>query len=125
LREQIGNLLQNTTPIFQDVVVPEPENAPASTPEVSIPGLIDGCAMLSAVRFENQFRLDTGEIDNVGRDRMLAPETASELIVTQLMPQCPFRHGYTSAQVLTALYYRRAAAHRPHPNPPPLAGEGK
>ena len=86
--------------------------------------VIVAVGMLAAVRFHNEFRLDAGKIHNVGRDRMLPTETVPELIVTKLSPQGSFRIGHVPPQLLTAPCHRRSAAHRPHPVPPPLAGEG-
>jgi SM-20-related protein len=76
--------------------------------------------MLSAVRFDDELRLETGEIDDVRRDRMLSAKAPPELAAAQPVPKCPLRFGHVSAQVTCPPCHRLATSHglRPFCRPP-------
>ena len=130
--EHFHHGLQYAVTVPEDVAVPEPEDAPTLCAEPRIPAImIAGAGMLAAIDLDNQLRLDTGEIDDVGRDRELAPEPPAELVLPKLAPQ----HALSVSQVAPQLsrpvchwgapaHIDPARMHYPHPNPPPLAGEG-
>jgi hypothetical protein len=48
-----GNCLQDSDPVLQDVVVPEPKDLPALSMEISISLLIATIGVLSAVRVDD------------------------------------------------------------------------
>jgi len=49
--------------------------------------------MLSAVGFDDEPCLQAGEVDDVGRDRMLPAKTPPEPAETQLVPEHPLGLG--------------------------------
>jgi len=69
--------------------------------------------VLSAVGFDHEARLDTSEIDDVGRDRMLPSKTSTELVVPQHIPQQFLRFCRVPAQTASAPNDRRATTHVP------------
>src|SRR5690348_6100411 len=67
--------LEHTRSVLDHVIVPEAQNTIAFAPEVGVApavGLL--IRVLTAVCFNNQRPLETGEIDNVRRDDVLALE---------------------------------------------------
>src|SRR5690348_6894951 len=72
----LGNRLQHARSVPENVVVPEAEDAPTLPvqPVVALI-MIARTRVLSAIGFDNQSRVNTGEIHDVGRDRELAPES--------------------------------------------------
>ena len=85
--ERGGNGLQNPCSVFENLVVPEPENAPSSAPQRFVPKFVlSGQSMLSAVGLDDQPRFEAGEINNVGRDCMLPSEPPRELLVAKAVP---------------------------------------
>jgi hypothetical protein len=72
---------------LQDVVVPESQDPPSAVAEVGIPRVVIAkVRMLPTVRFDNEPRLDAREIDDVGRNRMLAAESPAELLLAEHIP---------------------------------------
>ncbi len=49
--------------------------------------------VLTTIGFDNQLRRDTSEIDDIGRNRVLTPETPTELFSAQTTPKQPFGIG--------------------------------
>jgi hypothetical protein len=85
--ERYGNRLQNTLTVLQNVIVPEAKNAPSALVQSFVPhNVVARAPVLSAVGFDHEARLDTSEIDDVGRDRMLPSKTPTELVVPQHIP---------------------------------------
>ncbi len=63
------------------------ENAPTLTVQLFVPKYVLAIhRMLSAVGFDHEPRLRAGEIDDVGRDRVLPPKTPPELLVAKTAP---------------------------------------
>jgi hypothetical protein len=99
--ERYGNRLQNTLTVLQNVIVPEAKNAPSALVQSFVPhNVVARAPVLSAVGFDHEARLDTSEIDDVGRDRMLPSKTPTELVVPQHIPtavslllSCPGANG--------------------------------
>src|SRR3984893_17575292 len=61
--------LQNPGAILQNVILPEPQHPPPRLRQFSIADDIGTRqTMLAAIRFDDQARLDAGEIDHIGRD---------------------------------------------------------
>src|SRR5690242_1435764 len=71
---------------------------------------IAGC-VLSAIGFDHETSLDTCEIDDIGRDRMLPPEAPTELLVAQSVPKRPFCFRHIAAQLLCSPGHCKAAPH--------------
>src|SRR5437879_4829584 len=87
--------------------------------------------MLAAIDFDDQPRFDADEIDHIGWNRELAPEAPAQLMLSKLPPQHALGVCQIAAQFSRPVLDCRSAAHvdparaqYPHPNPPPLAGEG-
>ena len=73
------------------------------TAQLFVPALVlTGQGVLSAVRFDDELGLETGEIDDVRRDRMLSAKAPSKLAVAQPVPKCPLCVCHVSARKLRA-----------------------
>ena len=67
--------LENTARVFKDVIVPEAEDSETLAAEIGIaPHRRSALGVLPAVRLDDQRSLETGEIDDVRRDDVLALE---------------------------------------------------
>jgi hypothetical protein len=62
-------------------------------PEKFIARIIARCSMLPAIDFDDQPRRDTGEIREIGRDRVLAAKAPAKFIIAEIIPESPFRLG--------------------------------
>ena len=123
--------------IRQHLVVPESQDGIAFVPEPAVASRIVcslHLAMLVAIDFHDQPGRRAVEIDNVGTDRLLTPETRPQPHSAQLRPKTHFRVGHRLAEILrqsslenTSSLRRRpvCGCHRPTPPPNPLPqGEG-
>ena len=95
--------------------------------------------VLSAVAFDNEPSLDAGEIDYIGRNRVLPSKAPSVLTAAQPLPEELLDFGHVTTQFARPPDQERPTSHfgllairgllfhcpRPRPNPPPQAGEGK
>jgi hypothetical protein len=64
--------------------------------------VVSWLGVLTAVGFDNQPRLDTGEIDDVWRDGILAAEAPAELSLTEHAPERAFCVGGGGAKLAGA-----------------------
>jgi hypothetical protein len=83
--------LPNAFWISQNVIVPKSQDAIAAQLEPACTFAVsnDGAAVrvLATVNFNHEFRARTEEVDNVGTDRLLAPERNTfHLLTTQNAP---------------------------------------
>jgi hypothetical protein len=86
--ERLCNGPQHSLRIGKDFVVPEPENAPASPPQLAVAQfMVAGPRMLTAIGFDDQARFNAGEIDDVGRDWKLASKAPAQPVFAELFPQ--------------------------------------
>ena len=84
------NPLQYRLDIIQDFMIPKPENAVAHSFQMLGSGrvLFFLIGMLPAVRFYDELRLETREVDDVRLDHQLASELkASQSAISQVTPQ--------------------------------------
>ena len=78
--ERVGDGLQYGRAISEDVVVPETENAPASSAQIAVSlVMIARLRMLAAIDLDDQPRFNADEVDDVGRNGELAAELPAEL----------------------------------------------
>ncbi len=131
--EHLGDGSQHSLTVSKDFVVPEPENAPASSLQLIVARVvITGTRMLAAIGFDDQARCNAGEVDDVRRDRELASKSPAERYICGVPSTGPARHlSYSGAIHARCFFIEDSATHicsvgppNPHPNPPPLAGEG-
>jgi hypothetical protein len=81
LPKHLGDRSQHSLTVRKDFVVPEPENAPASSPQRAVAEvMVAGARMLAAIGFDNQARVEASEIDDVGRDRELTSKSPAKPI---------------------------------------------
>jgi len=114
-----GDRLQNTGAVLNDLVVPEAEDAPALSAQCLVSGIVIFSApVLSAVGFDDEVSLNTGEIHDIRRDRVLTPEAPPELFIPKPIPKHPLRSCRVPAQTTGASNYRRAASHVSYLHPP-------
>ena len=86
--EHLGDGHQNSLGVGKNLVVPEPENAPALSPELAVPPvMVAGASMLAAIGFDDQARVNASEIDDVGRDGELASKSPAQAIFAKFFPQ--------------------------------------
>jgi hypothetical protein len=72
--DRLGNVFRSP----QHVIVPEAQNPEAAAGQPSIaPRILSIIGMLRAVRLDDQFRGQAGEIDDVGEDDLLPPKSVS------------------------------------------------
>ena len=126
--ESGSNHFDDAVAVFEDFVVPETQN-PKSLPfHPRRPGDIGRVfGVLTTVHFDDETRVQTKEVDDVGPKRHLSPETATiNLFSAQTRPQPGFGLGHIFAQVSCD-----ANGHRPiitgaipPPQPSPARGEG-
>jgi len=76
--------------------------------------------VLPAVSFDDQTRLYTGKVDNIGRYRVLSPEPPAELVMAKLCAEHPLWFRRVSTQTASAPNDPGATSHVPPP--PPSAG---
>ncbi len=80
LLEGLGDDLKHPRTVQQDLVVPEPQHAPTPPCQEGVAAVvITRLGVLAAVSFNHQLRFDAGEVDDIGRDRILATEPPSQL----------------------------------------------
>ncbi len=66
------DFFQDARHVLEDLIVPEPQHAPAKLAEVRAPSLIGGArTMLSAIDLYDKLGFKTGKIDDIGRYRVL------------------------------------------------------
>ncbi len=97
LQDRSGHTLR----IRQNLVVPEPDNAPPLALQPNCPALIRlRGGMLPAIRLDDEANFDCSEIGEERADRMLAPELAAvQLPTAQNGPQSALRVGRGSAKL--------------------------
>ena len=105
--ESIGNAIDDAFDVLVDLGQPESQHAKAQLAQPAIsPRVIDKLiAVVVAIDFDHQPRLQAGEVREVGPDRNLASE---------LVSPCP--------QALTKGLRRQARPLSPPPNLPPQRG---
>ena len=97
---------------WQDVVVPEAENAPALAAQRCISAVVfTGLGMLTAIAFDDELSLQARKIDDIGRDRKLSSKSAPKLAVSQGIPEGPLGVGEFTPQAPRSLCRPAAAAH--------------
>ena len=85
--ERLDDRCQDTLTVRQDFVVPEPKNAPALSPELTIAQvMVTGLRMLAAIRFDDQAGFKASEVDDVGRDGELASKSPAKPILAEFFP---------------------------------------
>jgi hypothetical protein len=86
--ERSEDLRQNAFGVRQYIVVPEAEDSPALSCKMSVARFVaQGVGVLSAIDFDDHTCVDAGEIDDVGRNRMLTAESPSaELVIAKAGP---------------------------------------
>jgi len=98
--KDVGDRLQNALTVRQDFTIPEPENAPALLPQLSVPLLVvTRACILAAVSLDDQPCFNASEVGDVGRDRELAPKSPSEPRFAEFFPQHLLGIGHASAQL--------------------------
>ena len=86
--ERFRNGLQYAGAVFQNVVVPKTQHAPASPSQKRISAVVFARAgMLAAIGFDDQARSNASEIDDVGRYRNLSAKPPAEALAAQVSPQ--------------------------------------
>lgn len=120
-----GYALENIVGAKQNVVVPEseypqPEHFDCGSSSIIVGSLIE---MLAAIEFDREPAFETGEVEDVARQAMLAAEFRAKLPVAQSHPQLSL-----SVSLCTAKLFR-VISHAPSPCPlpqamKPLGGEG-
>ena len=99
--QHLGNYLQHPRAVLQNIIVPEAKDAPATTLQQFIARMVNiSGSVLSAIGFDHKVKLDTCEIDNIGRDRVLPPEAPAKLFMAKFIPKRPFCFRHISAQSL-------------------------
>ena len=88
--------LEHNIRLLQRIIIPEPDYPKALRLETSCsPGIaINLFGVLPAIQFHYQLLFEADEINDVRRNRMLAPELEStEIAVFQMQPKPQFRVG--------------------------------
>jgi len=119
------NCGKNTIHIADDVIVPKAKSSIALTrKECVTPQIISRpVRMLSAIRLNNQTKLNTKKIGNVRTHRHLSTELRiAQLPISQARPKQRLRMGLVSPQRTSTC--RVFSFHTPSPHPSPLWGEG-
>ena len=91
--ESIGNAIDDAFDVLVDLGHPESQHAKAQLAQPAIsPRVIDKLiAVVVAIDFDHQPRLQAGEVREVGPDRNLASELVSQqLPASQAVPEPPF-----------------------------------
>jgi hypothetical protein len=92
--QRLRDAVKDAVPVLQNLVVPEPQDAPASlTQQCIAPIVIARFGMLPAIGFDDQPGLRAREIDDIWRDRELPPKPPAELISTERLPKYPLGLG--------------------------------
>ena len=130
LPQRLDDHRQHAVHVAQHVVVPEADYPVAAGFEpVGAQRTVLG--MLPAIDLDDQLRLRTEEVDDIGTDRLLATEPGSvDLLAAQMGPQSPFGIGGVGAEMpgergghsqMLPAFYR---PEHPPPQPSPSRGEG-
>jgi hypothetical protein len=126
--------LENPVGISEHIVVPETQDSEAGALQSLRALTIDFVGVLSAVDFDDEGTLQTGEIENEIIERMLATEFAAfDLTASQSLPkmmlcrcrrvsQAPLQFGFENASVRL---FTATSLRTPSPPNPPLKGRAK
>jgi hypothetical protein len=90
--------LQYGRAVIEDLIVPETENAPASSAQIAVSlVMIARVRMLAAIGLDDQPRFNADEVGDVGWNGELAAELPAKLASPQVAPQEPLgvRHVKT------------------------------
>ena len=126
--------LKNAVKIFKNFVVPKPQDSIAFRLEpvgsLSIALCVLRVVVLTAVKLEDEFGVEAGEIDDVFADGHLPPKTKSiHLFAAQVMPEFSFRLGRIGSQIACTLVRHELSllykVEAPPPQPSPFKGEGE
>ncbi len=111
VNECLDDRLHHTIQIFQNIIVPESQNAKSffSQPAITVCVVRKLIAMLPTIDFDDQTFLEANEIHDEGTEWRLPPETRPiELAAAQRPPQFSFGISHCGAQLsrVIALLWR-------------------
>jgi hypothetical protein len=72
--------LQNTRPVFENIVVPKAKDPPAIVLQSLVSQAVTAESVLSAIGFDDHTSLYTGKINDIGRYWMLPSKAPAEPI---------------------------------------------
>ena len=85
--ERLDDRPQDTLTVRKDFVVPEPEDAPALSSQLTIAQvMLTRPRMLAAIGFDDQAGFEASEVDDVGRDRELTSKSPAGLMFAEFFP---------------------------------------
>ena len=111
---------QNAVGVFEDVVVPETDDAIAVGFDASCSRGVSLGRMLAAIAFDSEFETATGEVDDVTADRELPRELCVERSGSQVQPEAPLGVRHIATELARHASQSLLSQRRtPIPNPFP------
>ena len=98
--ERSGDALEHTIKIIEHLIIPEANNAIATSPKLHAATIVRFCTarMLAPIELNDELRLRAGKIDDALADGMLSPKLPRRKALAQRVPQDALDVGSSTAE---------------------------